>query len=167
MAVEIRRVEVADWEVVRDVRLAALADSPDAFWATHEDEVTKDESWWRDFFGPTAWFIAEIDGRPTGIAAGLRARELGDEERALISMWVDPSARGKGVGRRLIAAVCDWSRVDGASSVVLEVAEGNDGAAALYRSCGFEATGNTQPLPRKPSIIEHEMRLQLSPEGRG
>jgi len=165
--IEIVRIESDDWALVRDVRLKALRDSPDAFWATYEEEVDKDEAWWLKFFDAAEWFVANSDGRTIGVVASLRARELADDERALISMWVDPSARRKGVGRLLIEAVCDRAREEGATAVVLEVAEGNDAAAELYRRCGFLPTGNTQPLSRKPSIIEHEMRLQLSLEAQG
>jgi ribosomal protein S18 acetylase RimI-like enzyme len=159
--VTIERVHSDDWQTVRAVRLAALRDSPDAFWATYEGEVDQPESWWSDFFGVCAWFIARLDDEPVGIAAGLRVEEL-DDERVLISMWVNPKARQNGIGRQLVEAVCRWARDDGASAIVLEVAEGNDAAASLYRSCGFVATGKSKPLDRKPSVIEHEMRRLLS-----
>ncbi len=51
---------------------------------------------------------------------------------------VDARAQREGVGTRLMAAAEAWARDHGADSVDLTVVEGNDGAAALYRSLGFK-----------------------------
>jgi ribosomal protein S18 acetylase RimI-like enzyme len=48
-------------------------------------------------------------------------------------------------------------------AVALWVAEGNDAASALYRSAGFVATGERQPLPSNASVTEYAMRLELPP----
>lgn len=146
---------------MRDVRLAALKDTPDWFWATYEEEVDQPEEWWRDFLEAAAWFIAYDGERPIGIAAGIRSSRLDESERALISMWVSPDARGQGIGRQLVEATKDWARADGALSLQLEVTNTNLGATRLYERCGFKATGQTEPLPRDPSLIEQEMRLFL------
>ncbi|MGH2747910.1 MAG: GNAT family N-acetyltransferase [Actinomycetota bacterium] len=159
--IEIEQVGPDEWSIVRKVRLAALQDTPDWFWSTYEEEVEKDESWWRSNIGAGAWFIAQIDGRPVGIAAGIRAAHLGDSTRQLISMWVEPATRGAGLGERLVDAVIAWARADGANELQLEVTNKNHAAAQLYERCGFEATGRTEPLPRNPALIEHEMRLRL------
>jgi N-acetylglutamate synthase len=50
---------------------------------------------------------------------------------------VAPKARGKGLGRRLVAALIDWGRRQGATSAYLLVREANAPARALYRSLGF------------------------------
>jgi N-acetylglutamate synthase len=50
---------------------------------------------------------------------------------------VAPSARGRGLGRRLVVALIDWGRQQGTGSAYLLVREGNQSARALYRSLGF------------------------------
>ena len=159
--IEIRRVDQDDWPIVRDVRLAALKDTPDWFWVTYEEEVHQPEKWWRDFLTAAAWFVAYEADRPVGIAAGIRSSRLDESERALISMWVRPDARRQGIGRQLVESTKEWARADGALSLQLEVTHTNLGATRLYERCGFKATGRTEPLPRDPSLIEHEMRLLL------
>jgi ribosomal protein S18 acetylase RimI-like enzyme len=47
--------------------------------------------------------------------------------------------RGKGIGRRLMAAVDAEARKRGACKVTLEVLTGNRTAQALYEDCGFAA----------------------------
>jgi ribosomal protein S18 acetylase RimI-like enzyme len=159
--VGIRRVGSDDWQTVREVRLSALTDAPDWFWATHEEEVDKPETWWKDFIDLGAWFVAFESERPVGIAAAIRASELEDSDRQLISMWVAPAFRRLGIGRRLIDAVKEAARKEGVTELQLQVTETNTAAARLYERCGFQATGATTPLPRDPGLIEHEMRLRL------
>jgi ribosomal protein S18 acetylase RimI-like enzyme len=60
-------------------------------------------------------------------------------------MWVEPRARGKGVGRALGQAVIDWAAAKGAPSVRLAVNEQDAAAPALYRSLGFVDTGRREP----------------------
>ena len=43
---EIRRATVDDWEASRDIRLRALAESPDAFLSTLEREAAFDDEVW-------------------------------------------------------------------------------------------------------------------------
>lgn len=159
--IEIRQVDPDEWATVRKIRLAALLESPDWFWATYDEEVEKPESWWRDFIEAGAWFIAYEVERSVGIAAAVRAPELEESDRQLISMWVEPDARGGGVGTKVVDAVKAWARANGVRELQLQVTQENKAAARLYERCGFEATGRTQPLPRKPTLIEHEMRLRL------
>jgi GNAT superfamily N-acetyltransferase len=39
----------------------------------------------------------------------------------LISMWVSPAGRGKGIGDRLVQAVAQWARLQGAAALRLGV----------------------------------------------
>lgn len=161
---EIGRVEAGEWEVVRDVRLAALRDAPDWFWATYEEEVGRPSTWWRDFVGNGGWFVAWDDGRPAGLAAAIYDRNLGPTTLQLISMWVAHEARGRGVGAELVDRVKAWAREAGADALQLDVTEGNDTARRLYERCGFRPTGRTTPHPRNPRLKEIEMRVELASE---
>ena len=64
----------------------------------------------------------------------------------LISLWVDPRARGRGAARALIRAVAEWARDRGAERVVLFVQEANAPGRALYTRAGFLPTGDRAPV---------------------
>ncbi len=55
----------------------------------------------------------------------------------LTSLWVDPIARGRGVGDRLVTAVVEWAKEAGFVQVLLAVKVGNSRAEALYARNGF------------------------------
>jgi ribosomal protein S18 acetylase RimI-like enzyme len=158
--VEIRRVERHQWPSLREIRLRALADAPDAFATTHEYARAQPDSYWLEMVEDPAW-VAVDDGHWVGMVRARQEREDAD----LLSMWVDPAARNAGVGRALVDEVVRWAGSQGMRAVVLWVAEGNDAAQALYRSVGFVETGERQPLPSDLSVNEAKMRLDLGPAG--
>jgi GNAT superfamily N-acetyltransferase len=79
----------------------------------------------------------------------------------LISMWVAPERRGRGVGRSLVEAVIDWARSAGHEQLRLDVVRGRDSATRLYGRLGFRPTGRSTPMPRDPNLVEDEMVLPL------
>ncbi len=89
-----------------------------------------------------ATFVADASGVFVGMATGA----LGDDGVAeLLQMWVEPSARRKGVGARLCQAVIEWARGTAAPLLRLAVNDTDPAAVALYRSVGFVDTGRREP----------------------
>jgi GNAT superfamily N-acetyltransferase len=156
----IARLVPADWEVLRALRLAALAEAPHAFGSTLERELAFSEDDWRSRLAPWPRFVGRLDGAPLGMAGGRIDDEPGVAE--LVSMWVDPRWRGRRVGERLVGAVLAWTRSEGCRGVRLWVADGNAPAERLYARLGFAPTGERQPIrPDDPARMEHAMALSL------
>lgn len=66
----------------------------------------------------------------------------GDGFVELISLWVSPSARGRGIGDEAIRQVVAWARREHpASGVELAVKSHNEHAIELYRRHGFTDAG--------------------------
>jgi ribosomal protein S18 acetylase RimI-like enzyme len=82
---------------------------------------------------PAAFATLIENGEP--LAFGLAVAERGMV--GFHDIVVAPKARGRGLGRRLVAALIDWGQRQGATSAYLLVREGNQPARALYRSLGF------------------------------
>jgi len=133
--------------VLRELRLQALSDSPNAFGSTYERELARTLEEWQRWLSPAATFILEADGEPRGLVAGIR-----DEEDASIvhlkSMWVHPDVRGTGAAHALIATVKNWAAESGAAEVRLFVFENNSRARRCYERAGFRATGRDAILER-------------------
>ena len=140
--VTLRTLTAQDWRLWRELRLEALREAPYAFgsklseWQGSGDS----EQRWRD----------RLTGVPLNIVAGFKGARAGmvsaigpdDEQTAeLISMWVAPFARGRGVGDALVEAVVRWSRERGAFRLELAVREKNLRAIALYMRNGFVDSG--------------------------
>jgi ribosomal protein S18 acetylase RimI-like enzyme len=152
------------------VRLRALLDAPSAFGTTHAEAAARDAAWWDERVrtcaaGPdSALFVAERDGTLCGLVGGERSDVPGAVD--VISMWVDPAARGARLGTRLLDAVEAWARGAGARMLQLMVTDTNDHAIALYEAYGFVFTGRSDPHPSQPALRELEMR-RLIRQARG
>jgi ribosomal protein S18 acetylase RimI-like enzyme len=69
----------------------------------------------------------------------------------LLSMAVAPTARRRGVGRRLVEELVSWARQKGVDRMKVVVAVGNEPAVALYRSNGFVDGGQIKVHGDAPS----------------
>jgi GNAT superfamily N-acetyltransferase len=154
----IRRLAPDEWQLFREIRLAALLEAPYAFGSTYERESVADEKSWRERLANRTQLVAEIAGEVAGTAAGIRSDE---SSAALISMWVAPGARGKGVGARLVNEVLEWAAKEGYASVSLWVTDGNVVAERLYERCGFTRTGGVQPVHPAEPRVEYEMSKRI------
>lgn len=153
--IEIRRIVAHEWRELREVRLRALAEAPDAFATTLAEAAARSDDEWRRFGSLTASsdrsssFVAVADGRFVGLVGGYEPDDdLGCVH--LVQMWTAPEARRRGVGRRLVEAVLGFA--DG-RPVRLAVVRDNDAARQLYESMGFVAD-ERPPLRDDPCLDE-------------
>jgi GNAT superfamily N-acetyltransferase len=84
--------------------------------------------------GRGGFFVAFIDQKPVGCGA-VRRIEPGLCE--IKRMYVDPSVRGRRVGRRILDALEAHARQLGARRIVLETGPRQPEAIALYAHAGF------------------------------
>jgi len=87
-----------------------------------------------------AW-IAEENGTVVGFLYGhvIRKRAGPAVEVLLYEIGVRAAHRRRGVGRKLVKALLEWSTELGARETW--VLAGNPGAVEFYRACGFEGSG--------------------------
>lgn len=138
---EIRTLTPDDWRLWRDLRLAALAEAPEAFGATLAEwsgDGDREERWRARLSIPGGRdFVVLLAGTAVGMVSGVPTPDDGTVE--LISMWVSPAGRGRGVGDRLVEAVVQWAVEQGARTLRLSVMQDNPQAIALYERNGFAA----------------------------
>ena len=145
--------------ILRDIRLAALQDAPQAFGSTYQREARFTEAQWRRRFSDRAvTFFAHLDEDPA--PAGIAGVWVDDGAAELVSMWVRPDARGRGVGAALVMAA-GWAKARDHDTLFLWVTELNASARRLYERYGFTPSGDRQPLPSDPTLTEIRMRRPL------
>lgn len=159
--IRLQELSPDDWKLWRELRLAALTEAPYAFNSNIADwEAAPEQRWRQRLSTPATYHVAAILGdTPVGVAAGFPTDEANVAK--LMSIWVAPSARGRGVADELITAVGDWARTTGASILELHVLVGNGSAHELYLRNGFvdfHEADDTRPNDSKPEVV---MRKQL------
>ena len=162
----IRELERHEWALFRELRLRALADSPDAFARTLAEALGEDDAYWVKLTesvtvpGGQVMLVAEVQGRPVGMAFGLFDKERAKTGHAA-GMWVDPDARGRGAGRALLDAAIAWARSRALDRLELWVTQGNSPAVRLYERAGFADTGRRDVLASNPALQTIQMALTL------
>jgi len=130
--IEIRalvRADEAQWKVLWTKYLDFYESSvPDAVYASTFERLLSDDPW-----APSG-FIAIIEGRAVGLVHFLYHAHCWRVERVcyLQDLFADPTARGQGVGRKLIEAVYAQADMDEAPSVYWLTQENNKEARKLY-----------------------------------
>ena len=160
---EVRQADADDWEELRKLRLRALADAPDAFSSTLEQEAAYPAEVWQRWAegGPaSADFIAREGGTSIGMAA-IFVESSVPGRMQLVAMWVDPHYRRRGVALALIDQALRWALYRHAHEVILWVADHNSAAGRLYERIGFRPSGACQPLASHPALTESMLHLPL------
>ncbi|WP_344255993.1 GNAT family N-acetyltransferase [Terrabacter carboxydivorans] len=134
------RVEPDDWQRLRAVRLAALAESPEMFGSNLAKEQAFDEAEWRRRAARPATFLASRDGVDVGMAGVYEF----DGEWFVMGMWLAPAARGTGVVEALVHACESTAQAAGAATLALGVMEDNPRGRRAYVRLGYHYTGERE-----------------------
>jgi ribosomal protein S18 acetylase RimI-like enzyme len=174
-APSVRRFAPHEWRRYRDLRLRALADSPDAFGSTLARERDRSDQEWAarlasdsgasenasDPDRPRALpLVAEFGAELVGLAWGL-IDPSEPEVAHVYQMWVAPKGRRMGAARMLLDEIISWASRENARRVVLGVTCGNTPATRLYARAGFEPVGEPSPIRPDASVLGQEMQLTL------
>jgi ribosomal protein S18 acetylase RimI-like enzyme len=152
-----------EWPLLRDIRLAALGDSPHAFLSSHQVESAFDELRWRAEFERGEWTVSIHGDQPTGIVGCTREPGKPAYECYLEYIWVAPEWRNQGVAHNMLTVVLGRLRESGVRTAYLWVLDGNDAAVRLYKRVGFISSDQRQPLAERPGRSEELMQFNLGP----
>ena len=154
---DIRLAQAEDWMLLKQVRLAALLDTPTAFGVSHHTAVTYTDEQWRERASPetgTQFWLSIKCGDPVGLI-GAGVSEM--NRYNLIGMWIEPQSRGSGTAARLVDAVKSRALQLGHKHVYLDVSPENARAVSFYLKQGFVFMDEWEPLMSHPHIMVQAM----------
>lgn len=99
--------------------------------------------------------VRDAEGSPAGCGAVVLAPGFGEVKR----MYVRPGARGRGLARRLLAALEAKAAEQGCPSLMLETGPAQPEALALYESLGYVRRGPFGAYPDDPFSLFYEKKL--------
>jgi ribosomal protein S18 acetylase RimI-like enzyme len=143
----IRKLTEEDLDALWDIRLRALQDNPEAFGSTYEETRQRGKESFRQRLRQPhteTFFLGAFDEESlVGIVAFHReGGQKGQHKGYIISMYVAPEQRGRGIGKALLSeAIAQARTVPGLEQLLLAVATTQTAARQLYRSLGFEVYG--------------------------
>lgn len=163
--ISVRVLGEDDWQDYREVRLAALQESPGAFLATYADEAAQPEQYWRDRMAPGYRLLAEKAGAKVGVAS-VELTEAAPRSADLCELWVAPEARNTGVASRLVQAAVDQAGHEGCTKLYYWVSTENGRAIGFASNAGFRGTSERRTTPLKnPEFGDQEIAFVLSLAG--
>jgi len=129
-SVELRGFRPEDASALLAVNAAAFAHHPEQGGLDAAGLAARMAEEW---FDPDGLIVAVEDGRLLGFHWTKRVGDLGE----VYVVGVDPSAQGRGLGRRLLQAGLDHLAKAGCRSVILYVDSADTVAVGMYASAGF------------------------------
>jgi len=164
----VRPATYDDAEAVRRIRNDAVENTT-AIWTSVTQTSDEAAEWWADHVDRGAAYVAEelhdagheaAEREPVilGYAcwAQWRAKE-GYRFTVEDSVYVRPGEEGRGIGRRLLAALVDGAREAGMHVMLADIESGNTASIALHARLGFETVGTLREIGTK-----HDRWLDLT-----
>ncbi len=131
-----------DWPAVSEIYLQGIATGN----ATFEQSLSEWKDWDERHL-PSCRLVAHIDDRIAGWAAlspvSSRCVYGGVAE---VSIYISESARGRGVGRRLLKALVDASEQNGIWTLQAGIFPENEASISLHQQAGFRIVGTRERL---------------------
>lgn len=160
--VQIRKAAEDDWRLVQQVRLRSLREDGDAFGSSLSREEMFKESHWRMRVrtSPT-WLAVGDDGSGLGCVSMILEPGSPQDDRHVLSLWVAPEVRRRGIGWALLDAVRRAAVEEDARTVSLWVEDANHAAVDLTIRAGFTRTNERHALTRDPERTEERYVLTL------
>lgn len=157
----VRLLDEPEWSVYRDVRLRALAESPDSFTETLAEEADRDEQFWRDRMTRSHRLLAERGQVPEGIVS-LGPYEPEPAAAEVFGLYVVPEARGTGVSWRLVEAAAALATQQDYLQLYYWVGTDNGRAVGFAYNFGFRISDYRRPSRASDLEPGEEIAMVLS-----
>ena len=156
--VNVSLLNEAEWERLRNIRLRALKENPEAFGANFDEVRSQSQNIWMKGFEKEDYLIASIDGLDVGM---LYIEVLNGDHGATCwigGCWTDSAYRGKGVMRALFNYIDENADAKNWTRQGLGVWTDNFDAIKAYELLGFKFAGEKMPGSRDGKFFQHMVR---------
>jgi ribosomal protein S18 acetylase RimI-like enzyme len=136
-----------EWQVLRDMRLNALHESPLSFLAKYDQEKKYGRERWQNEFDRGDWIVGELDARHVCLTGVTREADVPADERYLEYVWVAQGFRQQGIAFDMLTDIISELKDYGVRTVFLwTLLKDNDAAQSLYERLLFITTCKQQKL---------------------
>ena len=153
-------MQPGDWERVRTIYLEGIATGT----ATFETAAPSWEAWDAAHLA-TPRLVARLAEGETDVVAGWAALSAASGRCVYAgvaddSIYVAAAARGLGVGRALLSALCEAAEDAGVWTIQAGIFPENAASLRLHQTCGFRLVGRREKLGRLYGIWRDVMMLE-------
>lgn len=167
MTVTIRPLAPVEWEAFRDIRLAALAESPGNFFATLADARDGPQERWLEMLESDDGVVFGLfdDARLVGLTAVYVDRAIAARDTAGLGMtWVAPGWRGRGLSAMIYAARIAWARERGLRRIIVSHRASNEPSRRAMLAAGFREIAR-RPHRWPDGVEEDDVAYELALTG--
>ena len=161
--VKIKPMREAHWPSVREIYRQGI----DTGSATFETEVPEWDDWSKGHLTHCR-LVASEGGRLRGWAA---LSPVSDRcvygGVAEVSVYVEESARGRGIGTRLLNALIDESEKNGIWTLQAGIFPENEASVRVHERCGFRVVGRREKLGKRDGVWKDVLLLERRSEAVG
>ncbi|MBS0472066.1 MAG: GNAT family N-acetyltransferase [Proteobacteria bacterium] len=155
----VRRLEPADVDAFRTVRLEGLRNHPENFGSDADDEASYPLERWTKWIERGGGFGAFVDVELVGIISfSAETQKKHRHQGSIGSFYVRPAWRGRGVADALMTAAIEEAARQ-VEHVSLTVTASNEGAIRLYKRHGFEVVGRIPASIRVDGADHDELSM--------
>ncbi len=133
--ISIKKISADDWRSLRELRLKAVVDSPEAFGDSIEVIENRSEEYWINGINSSDVFISQAIDKWVGM---IIFKQDSDGVWSIKSLWVEPDYRKQGIGKMLMEKAIESAKENHVSLIELGVNTESESAINLYKSLGFE-----------------------------
>ena len=153
---QIRPATMEDSPAIRQIRNAAVRESL-AIWTSIEQDPARAETWLAPMVQRGTALVAHVSGKPHDVVgfavAGPWHSYEGYARTVEDSIYLSPTAQGKGLGARLLAALIEASRQAGDRTMIALIEASNATSVHLHERYGFTTVGTVPQAGEKHGQI--------------
>ena len=153
---QLRPATMEDSPAIRQIRNAAVRESL-AIWTSIEQDPARAETWLAPMVQRGTALVAHVSGKPHDVVgfavAGPWHSYEGYARTVEDSIYLSPTAQGKGLGARLLAALIEASRQAGDRTMIALIEAGNATSVRLHERYGFTTVGTVPQAGEKHGQI--------------